>query len=315
MNEIIIPKSDKYCIADDANDCWIIGETNPPRKSPYEGSPHVAAVYEPRNFEWFMDNIDSFRKFHGGTVILFSGLWKGGSVPTGPSLIEPERYSFYEYAEPTAVVEFIKAVQFAGMNVLGYTYQNQFNNQWADKPWAHQLLDLYLFARTWNLDGWYLDGGWFGSHLRTLRAFKFLSEMELKLFHHETVSMIGTNSQSWLKNPFGTMPNVHLWPYTEWTVRNESPYNKEHNGLIYNHWPMDEAGWQRAVEYGGPTLNHMIWYTRSGEGNPPITADDFNRECANRGLLRIAKASNWPEWQAYAEMYEAKRQEAQDGEK
>jgi len=324
MNEIVISKRDiRYgeacdCIADDKyylddGDYWINGNVNTPKISPHKGDPHVAILYETRNFEWFAENIDKLKECRTGAVILFSGLWSGGSKPLGISPLEGKRYLFYEYTDKQAVREFITYAHSQGVKVLGYTYQNPYNPIWGDKPWQTQAIDLCKFAREWGLEGWYFDGGWFGSHLQTIQAFQFLHGMGLKLFHHETVSMVGTNAKSWLTNPFGTMPNAHLDPYVEWTVRNESPYNKTYNGVTINHWPMDEAGWQRAVDYGGSSLNHMIWYRRSDEGEPPITIEDFNRECAERGLLRIVKPSNLKEWlESYYPAYEAKRKEAQD---
>jgi len=285
-------------------DNWLIGEVDK-KKGIFPGFVVIAYSYE--DIEWVLGNADELEAHKVESVVLFADFYENGArAPTGEGTFGG---LWYKYAEVLKTMQCVEKLRVAGFNVLMYMYEPM-NVIWQDKDWTKQAIDIYLHACRFRFNGVYLDGGYFGSHLNTQRAFKFLFNEGFKIFLHQSVTMIGTDSMSWRDNPYGTMPSVHVLPFCTWTLMNELCYNKEVDGHIYNWWPTVKSEWQRCKDYAGQSLGHMKWYIRSGEGNPPYTVEEFWRLTARHGMAAIIKRRYWDEWKDV--FYEAWK-ESNDG--
>ena len=307
MNEIILPstetgmKDGRYAIQQEDGQCLAGEYPGQSGQNIYKIDPHVFFFYGNRpegirnEKEWFLTHADELEQANVDVICLFSGFYLAGHNPTNTDLLGR---IFYYYKNILATEEFIGDIHAAGFKVISYFYEPT-HGYWQGQSYKDTLRKMDEFAKEYNLDGWYIDGGSFGTHVETFEAFQHLRIMYEAVYLHDSISLVGGN---WKTNPYGEMPSVHVRQFCTHTLCNEvlpqfQPQSAE-----------DEL-WDTYVNDSGigNTTRSIKWADRS-----PMSQQSMYQAAAEKGITIPAKRSNWQMWlEWYLPTYLQKRNEYQ----
>jgi len=308
-NEIIIPikrsglnvmGEEKYAVND--GNSIIIGELPkdqfPPKERLYgEGAmPHVFTSYANHPAELDLKKLGELKAYRCNTILLFNDFYTNFKNPAGKGTFGK---IFYEYKNPEAIKRFIAACHKNGFRVISYIYQPT-DKCWQAQPPESILLSMDKFASEHDLDGWYIDGGSFGTYKQTLYAFRHLRAMNKVLYLHDSVSLIGGCNNREKDNPYGDIPSVIVLRYCDYTLCNE----------VFSVWQPktdDDPVWEKMIDPFG-SVRAVKWADRS-----PMRQEELYVAAAKKGFTVPLKFSNidTEAFKAYWKTYQEMREEWQ----
>jgi len=269
-----------------------------------EAKPHVFSFYANHeegvadDNQWFNSNVDDLIDARIGVVCLFNGCYTSGHLPTE---VGSEGKKFYIYDDPSAVRDFVDDIHTAGMKAIAYIYEPT-HSVWGGQSARDTLLLMDEFGGEYDLDGWYIDGGLFGSQMITLRVFKHLAKMYDVVMLHDSTSLIDgrwPDTGKEVHYPYGIIPSVHVRQYCTHTLTNE---------VLAEYQPQDEYDflWDSYIsdEGIGNTIRSIKWADRS-----PMTESDMFVTAAQKRITVPFKRSTWGNsaCAAYLAEYESQR--------
>jgi hypothetical protein len=251
----------------------------------YAGYPCTLALFRNHNggaaddLGWLKNNADILHGSFVGTLILFSDYFSNGHAPVE---VDELGCRFYRWKEPEATQRIIDWAQTEGFLVAGYVYSPT-HRCWSGQNYATTLLKMDEFAEQHDIDGWYIDGGRWGSQLQSMIAMRHLAEMNQVLILHDSTS---TLDGKWIDEreehyPYGTIPSVHLRQYCTHSVCNE---------VVPEFQPKtaDDPLWNTYVADPYGTIRSVIWADRS-----PMSQQAMYEAAAAKGIIIPFKRSNF----------------------